>query len=629
MKKKTKLIENISNKNTNINIGEKSIRSSNDFLQNMIFLPVVLLLAVVPLILRWNINKLAPEVARFWKDSLDTDLFCQTKGTFIVILGIVMLLALFFTVDKKKLKELKNDKVLLVSLLVFTVFLILSSFTAVNKDVAMFGAPERHEGLFAHLSYVIIFVYLYTVFKTADNFRYIKLSILVLSGIMIIIGFTQIVGKDILLSDFVKNLVIPNEYKDMVNQEPVAGYIYLTLMHSNYVGSYCSMIIPFLAMIAISSKENTVYRIVAGIFTVLTAFILVKSQSQAGIVGTGVALLFVIIVNFRSIFKNKKILIGTIVFLVAVAGIANIATKGLLIDNTVDILNDAKQIFVKDKDYKYDPTYGMPIYDVKAENNNIKIQTVDGELNVEISDGLNPVFKDSKGNILTSNYDPATVSYTFALPFDKFKLFTSNDRTKDNAQFAVAYNEVTYFLLDWSKQEGASLIDAQGNKYELIVAPHVGFEGSEKAGSMRGYIWSRTLPLIAQKPLFGYGPDNFLMAFPHYDMVAKTYAYDTPFMIVDKPHNVYILYAVNSGIFALMALLVLWGKYVVDSLKLYAFKKEYSQMDYYAIACFTAIMGYLAAGFFNDSVPTVAPIFWVLLGTGYALNRMNKSNNPN
>lgn len=592
--------------------------------QSMTFLPVILLLAVVPLILRWNINPLSADVARYWKDTVETDLFCQTKGTVIVLLAIAMLLILFFTLDKKKIQELKENKVLMVALGVFGILTILSVFASTNKDVALWGAPERHEGLFVHLSYIIIFMYLYIKLKDQENFKYIKISILVLSAIMTVIGLSQIFEKDILLSDFVKNLVIPAEYKGSVNQEQVGGYVYLTLMHSNYVGSYCSMIIPFLAMIAISSKEALIYRVSAGILTFSTLFILVKAQSQAGIVGTGFALLCLVIVNFRSIFKNKKILIGTLVFLVASAAIANVVTKGLLVDNTVDILNDAKKIVSKDKDYKYDPTYNLPIYDVKAELNKVSIQTVDGELNITFKDALNPEFKDAKGNIIKSSFNDAEVSYNFEAPFQNVKLFTSKDRTKNHVQLAIAYKDFTYFLIDYSLENGASLIDAQGNRYELVVAPHIGFEGSEKVGSMRGYIWSRTLPLVFKKPILGYGPDNFLMAFPHYDVVAKTYAYDTPFMIVDKPHNLYLLYSMNSGLIALMALLVIWGKYAVDSFKLYAFKKDYTESDYYAIACFTAIMGYLAAGFFNDSVPTVAPIFWVLLGTGYALNNINK-----
>lgn len=34
-----------------------------------------------------------------------------------------------------------------------------------------------------------------------------------------------------------------------------------------------------------------------------------------------------------------------------------------------------------------------------------------------------------------------------------------------------------------------------------------------KNGSMRGYIWSRSLPLLKNTKVVGYGPDTFLMTF--------------------------------------------------------------------------------------------------------------------
>ena len=41
-------------------------------------------------------------------------------------------------------------------------------------------------------------------------------------------------------------------------------------------------------------------------------------------------------------------------------------------------------------------------------------------------------------------------------------------------------------------------------------------------------------------------------------------------------------------------------------------------------AVMLGIIGYLAAGLFNDSVVHVAPVFWILLGTGVALNTINR-----
>ena len=125
--KKNKQNENKINANEN----------GSNILQRMAFLPVMLLLAVVPLILRWNINPLSADVARYWKDTVETDLFCQTKGTVIVLLAIAMLLILFFTLDKKKIQELKGNKILMIALGVFGLLTILSVFTSTNKAVAL------------------------------------------------------------------------------------------------------------------------------------------------------------------------------------------------------------------------------------------------------------------------------------------------------------------------------------------------------------------------------------------------------------------------------------------------------------------------------------------------------------
>ena len=38
-------------------------------------------------------------------------------------------------------------------------------------------------------------------------------------------------------------------------------------------------------------------------------------------------------------------------------------------------------------------------------------------------------------------------------------------------------------------------------------------------------------------------------------------------------------------------------------------------------AVFSAIVSYCVAGIFNDSVVPVAPVFWVLLGLGIAMNK--------
>lgn len=159
-------------------------------------------------------------------------------------------------------------------------------------------------------------------------------------------------------------------------------------------------------------------------------------------------------------------------------------------------------------------------------------------------------------------------------------------------------------------------------------ADHIGFEGKEELGSSRGYIWSRTLPLLKNCMITGYGADTFTYVFPQNDMLAKYYSYkqfgEGFYVTVDKPHNMYLQIFFSNGLIALIAFLAIVLFYLVDCFRLYALRREYRREQTMGAAVMLGIVGYLAAGMFNDSVVSVAPMFWVLLGTGAALNTINR-----
>ena len=64
--------------------------------------------------------------------------------------------------------------------------------------------------------------------------------------------------------------------------------------------------------------------------------------------------------------------------------------------------------------------------------------------------------------------------------------------------------------------------------------------------------------------------------------------------------------------------------YIIDSVKLYALKKQYTASQMLGATTSLGVVGYLFAGMFNDSVISVAPVFWIVLGVGVALNFMNR-----
>ena len=166
-----------------------------------------------------------------------------------------------------------------------------------------------------------------------------------------------------------------------------------------------------------------------------------------------------------------------------------------------------------------------------------------------------------------------------------------------------------------------------------VNADSIGFEGKEELGSSRGYIWSRTLPLLKNCLVTGYGADTFTYVFPQNDMLAKYYSYKQFgqgfYITVDKPHNLYLQIFFSNGLLALIAFLAIVLFYLVDCFRLYALRKSYRPEQAMGAAVMLGIVGYLTAGLFNDSVVSVAPVFWILLGTGAALNTINRRMDKN
>lgn len=128
---------------------------------------------------------------------------------------------------------------------------------------------------------------------------------------------------------------------------------------------------------------------------------------------------------------------------------------------------------------------------------------------------------------------------------------------------------------------------------------------SEYSGSTRIFIWKRTLKLIQNSPIIGYGPDTFDIVF------MKNYKKDVNRLIgnliIDKAHNEYLQIAYASGIPALITYLLFLIFIIRDAVK-------NTNKNTLIIPLLCSISGYLIQSFFNISVVSVAPLFWAFLG---------------
>ena len=333
------------------------------------------------------------------------------------------------------------------------------------------------------------------------------------------------------------------------------------------------------------------------------------SRSRAGLVGLAVCIFIGIVLFRKIIFKRKLVAFSSIIGILVIFFGINFALNGTL---TSRIISEFKQLTSSEAQF-------FDLQDISFKDRTATIVSSTETLLIENRDN-DLYFYDTEGKELKPNMKQAEDSTTISFSEPLYKDY--NLTVRGNV-VAVKQKGVEFQLI-WADKK-FSLV---GINKEIVgnieKAESIGFVGQERLGSARGYIWSRIFPMLKKTIFIGHGPDVFSIEFPQNDYIGKIRAYGTPQMIVDKPHNMFLQIAVNTGVLSLLAVLVLWGFYIVQSLKLYFKNIDKSFVSITGSSIFMAICAYLAAGLFNDSTVGVASVFWVLLGLGFLCNGLNK-----
>lgn len=364
------------------------------------------------------------------------------------------------------------------------------------------------------------------------------------------------------------------------------------------------MLIP-IAITAFIYFKKTWQKAGMAVLTLLFIANLLGSRSRAGLAGAVVAVIFGLILLRKYIFKRKLVFFGITAAIITVFVVINVSLNGLL---TNRIVSEFKIIF-SDVVQFYD------LQDIIFSDNKLSLVSSTETLNI-IKNKNEITFHDANGNMLNIGQKSKKDTIVISFKEDNYKDY-SIEIEKNLMTLNQKGTSIEFAILD----EGFSLI---GNRNELVnkieKAPSIGFEGKERLGSARGYIWSRSIPLLKNSILLGYGPDTFTIKFPQEDYIGKIRGYGTARMIVDKPHNMYLQIALNTGILSLIAFLTICGAYITESIRLYFKNQDNSFACLTGTGIFLGICGYLAAAVFNDSMVAIASVFWILLGLGFVCN---------
>jgi hypothetical protein len=648
-------------------------------------IPAMLFTAAVIMLVRYYYYE--RDMSRFfWSvgGTEQVEFFSHSKVVLILICTALALLALLYRFCMQSFAVKRS--VLYFPMIAYALTVLLSYAASSEKFFAWHGWNERFEGTYVLLCYMAMLFYIINSVNSERNVKQIVYPLAVTSGLLSLLGLSQYFDRDFLRTIPGQKLIVPNEpiensdlsTWDLIDQMETEGRhilefafkqgeIYQTVYNINYVSFYLTLLIPLFGMIFI--REQSLRKKIAwGVLFTLLITNLIGSASSGGFLGMFFVVLIAIIVLNKRILQWWKSVAMLLVITIVVAGatyerwypeLSGAVKSALNITETAQAQSAAQGSDGETENLVPDGIEATASAAPAAEGTSAEKAVIDYFIN----DGADIVVSvnGNEATVTTNKDDPFDISVRdadgkeLALREDLVPFGGSEDAANpaffiEDPRFAALMlfpasveNEVDgeiifYCMIGMTDDpqiwpfaltdEGTFYHNETGKRVKLRNVPHIGWSDNPGFGSGRGYIWSRTLPMLRDTLFLGYGADTYCIYFPHDDYVGKHNADWNINMIVDKPHNLYLGAAVGTGMISVIALLALFLFYIVQSIRIYLRAQYDGFLPVAGAGIFFGILGFLASAFVDDSSVSVMPLFYGLLGIGVAINILLSSQLP-
>lgn len=612
-------------------------------------LPIILFSAITILIVQMA-NYERPMQQFFWYSGPNdlSDFFSYYKMITILICASFVLLVLLYRIFTQSLAIKRS--VFYIPIIIYTSFVVFSYFLSDYKEFALWGWNDRFEGTLVLIAYMIMLFYTINSVNGEKSVKIILSAIGVSSGVLGLLGVSQALDKDIFRTTLGQKLITPNmmtesgkTVNELIDEAKEAGElllnftfqnkeIYQTVYNINYVSFYLSLLIPLFGLLLIFalSKRNNMplyKKIVIMILFALLLYNLVGSASSGGFLGMFAVVVFAILLLRKRLLLLWKPLLVILTITILIGGITynrwlpelTAAVNGVLGTN---------QPLVEETEAPYENTY---LDYLITDNHNINLSVNGNKMVIETSfDNPSSLFiKDIDGNSLTLL--PTPVASVYTLDSNQYgSFFIQQAQSNDGINFIIL--SIDHQERNWVfriTKDGVLFNNELGNTVKLDAqVPSYGWENNPNFGSGRGYIWSRTLPMMKKTVLLGHGADTYCIYFPHNDYVGKyNIGWDLN-LIIDKPHNMYMGMWIGTGGLSLLAFLSVLALYFYQIIRIYWRRTLFSFLDFAGLGIALGILGFAVSGLVNDSSVSVMPMFYGLLGTGIAINHLLISEKP-
>ena len=535
--------------------------------------PIALVLAFLPLVVgRINSKTYTENEPWLSANAVESDFFLYGK---LFVLFFCCLFMIVLLVRMRFWRQIHEIPKYFLFLLGYGFLAIVSSLRAEHPFLSIRGMTGNMQGLFVILSYLVVFFYSFFWVKKTGN---ISILIKILGAV---IGISQFFGFDLLSMGFVKEFLGGRKAR-------VSHFIYLTLYHWNYVGSYVALLLPVtVAMIVYFHEEGKKReRTLWFVLFYLLIFCLFGSQSRTGTLAVLVSFCIGGVKYRNKVCQYKRTILCVLVSVLAILFFCNWYITG--------------DIFGKWQQVRFSTKGSKKLSYIETKDNHVKIRYK----------------KKNYSFVIEGSGENITLKKT---PDRKWKAFSFEKKAFADGEKTVHGYEMKYKKSVWrfTNQRGDGkyyYLNANG-KWDLCIHAETALPSwMNEVASLRGFVWSRTIPLLKDYVLLGAGPDQFGFVFPHNDYVAR-YQYDLLTTYYKKPHNYYLQMGIETGCLSLVLMLAFFVIFLKRGFAA-AKGKCHTQKEYFIRAILISVLGYLFAGMFNDSMVVTAPVFWCLLGLG-------------
>lgn len=567
------------------------------------------IVAIIPFIVQLKVMNLSSHLDYYYNwDGSDVygDFFSYYKSWMIIIFAILSLYSVYIKSTEEFISDYIKKELYIKLMGLFTFFILLSFVFSKYKYVAFFGFVDRFEGTVVWISYIIIMFTASIYLDSRAKVDYVLKALVYSSIVMSIIGFTQYKNINIFNFEPLKSLVTLGVTG---NPEIQAwkNIAYGTLYNPNYVGSYTAITIPVALYMSINKYQSNIVRGISVLAIIFNMIFLLLSKSTAGIVGVIAEFVIIGFVLFLKSSKKRKLIIGAVSIVLILICIP-------IFKSTVyyEKMETVFQVHEIKEEESYIRVYRL-IDDKTAEINlgglyyKIKVEGMGIKLFDENENSIDFSYDSSRAEIIPKSelYKPIQIFFYKKDKDVNILKFVWNGNYNNNFSFGI--NKERIYMAGNVGQE------IQEDKVENPL-----FKGRERMGSNRGYIWGRSIPIMLKENIIlGAGADTFTLRFPQNEFKIKKVIYGTVLMVTDKAHNMYIQMGMAFGLTGVSAFILI----VVNIIRLFLKKFKNLGASIKHVVLLSSLIGYLIVGVFNDTLVSVTPIFFLILGMMHAIER--------